>query len=211
MSLYTSTYSYIIKTLATSIYNKIQSRIINTTQNAQFWSRSITLSDFKRGSTDPISSKGVVTSVYTKPTATSIETDIKKFIKNTLNFSDATFNQYPDGNDMLAFIFALNYFLENSISKVGINLTTTAIIYSPVTGGLTNNISLFDNMIDNDVINGMYNTLKNVGANNNTARRLTIQGSMSSSCCSSSCSSSSSSSSSSSCSSSSMFVAYFNI
>jgi hypothetical protein len=211
MSLYTSTYNYIIKTLATSIYNKIQSRIINTTQNAQFWSRSITLPDFKRGSTDPISSTGVVTSVYTKPTAASIETDIKTFIKNTLKFSDTTFNQYPDGNDMLAFIFALNYFLENSISKVGINLTTTAIIYSPVTGGLTNNVSLFDNMIDNDVINGMYNTLKNVGANNNTARRLTIHGSMSSSCCSSSCSSSSSSSSSSSCSSSSMFVAYFNI
>lgn len=211
MSLYTSTYNYIIKTLATSIYNKIQSRIINTTQNAQFWSRSITLSDFKRGSTNPITSKGVVTSVYTKPTAASIETDIKTFIKNTLKFSDTTFTQYPDGNDMLAFIFALNYFLENSISKVGINLTTTTIIYSPVTGGFTNNVSLFDNMIDNDVINGMYNTLKNVGANNNTARKLTIHGSMSSSCCSSSCSSSSSSSSSSSCSSSSMFVAYFNI
>jgi hypothetical protein len=211
MSLYTSTYTYIIKTLATSIYNKIQSRIINTTQNAQFWSRSITLSDFKRGSTDTITSKGVVTSVYTKPTATSIERDIKTFIKNTLNFSDTTFNQYPDGNDMLAFIFALNYFLENSLSKVAINLTTTTIIYSPVTEGFTNNVTLFDNMIDTDVINGMYKTLQKVGANNNTARRLTINGTMSSSCCSSSCSSSSSSSSSSSCSSSSMFVAYFNI
>ena len=155
MSLYTSTYNYVIKTLATSIYNKIQSKIISTTKDLQFWSRTITLSDYKKGSTDPITSKGVVsdtiiynggnnTTTYVKPTAASIESDIKTFIKNTLGFSDTTFEKTPDGNDMLSFIFALNYFLENSISKVAVSLTTTAIIYSPVTSGYANNISLFD-------------------------------------------------------------------
>ena len=214
MSLYKNTYNAIITSLASSIYNKIQSKIINTTQNVVFYSHTTAgLQEYKRssGRGDSVTTTEKITSNYRKPTAQTISGDIKTYIKNTLGFSDSKFNQVPDGNDMLAFVFALNYFLENSLTKVAVSLTTTTIVYTPITSGYSNNFPLYNNIINSDLISKMYDKLKNVGDTTNTGRALGISGSIASSCSSSSCSSSSSSSCSSSCSSSSVFIVYFNI
>ena len=226
MSLYENTYSSIISTLATSIYNKINSNTKNFSSGNKF--RTITSSPGKTNVTQTNGSSTVANVVteetlgtsYTKPTAANINTDITTFVKNTLGFTDTHLSQKPDAADMLAFVFAINYYLENTLAKVvtaaanGSN--TTTVVYKAITTGHTNRIDtklssndLVANRASKDILDGIYNSLKNINDTANSGYALTVNAATTSSSSSSSCSSSCSSSSSSS--SSSIFIAYFNL
>lgn len=224
MNLYDKSYNTIISTLANSIYNKVNGKSSNISTNATF--RTLTSNPGLTNLTRSYGSSAVpnvvttekISSGYSKPTAASIKNDIIIFIKNTLGFTDSTLNQYPNGSGMLGFIFALNYYLENTLSKVAISadnsIVKTTIVYKPITSGHNNKITLNlnnaapANRISSSVINEMYGALRALGHTNNASFALTTTASTTSSSSSSSCSSSCSSSSS---SSSSSFIAYFNL
>lgn len=220
MSLYKDTYETIITTIATSIHDKIQNLVLDINPNKNMVFCKLTTAN-NTAEYAPVASKRnqkiiteeKITASRTKPTQDTIKTHIKTFIKNSLGFTDSTFNQIPTGNEMIRFIFAINFFLEKSLTNVALGLNSTTILYTPITSssGFTNRITSNTNTINNSLVTELYNTLKNINCANNTGGKLEISGTITSSCSSSSCSSSSSSSSSSSCSSSSMFIVYFNI
>lgn len=220
MSLYSDTYETIVTNIASSIYNKIKDLVLDINPN-----KNMIFCELKTANTtaehSPVANKRnqkiiteeKITAYRTKPTQDTIKTHIKTFIKNSLGFTDSTFNQTPTGSEMLRFISAINFFLEKSLTNVSLGLNSTTILYTPITSssGFINRITLSTNTINNSSITQLYDTLKNINCANNTGGKLEISGGITSSCSSSSCSSSSSSSSSSSCSSSSMFIVYFNL
>jgi len=228
MSLYSKTYNSIIETFATSIYNKVNSKSAAITANSTF--RTLTTTHGLQNITQTQGTTNVanvvttekVSSAYAKPTAVQIKNDITTFVKNTLTLTDERLKQNPNGADMVGFIFALNYFLERSLTKVVNSVSgstnNTTIIYTPVTSGYKNqlylnlNSEVKANRITKEDIDKIYATLQTVGGTENTGLALTTSASTTSSSSSSSSSSSCSSScSSSSSSSSSRFIAYFNL
>ena len=216
MSLYKDTYETIVTNIANAIYEAIDPLILEMSpgKNMVFYALTTAnnLAEYRPGGNrKAIASIEKINETRTKPSKTSIKTNLKTFLKNTLGFTDSTFNQVPNGNDMLAFIFAVNSFIDRSITNVALDLDTSTILYNPASSGHTNRISLDNNIINNNIRSQMYSTLQNANCASNTGGKLTLTGSITSSCSSSSCSSSSSSSSSCSCSSSSMFIVYFNI
>lgn len=218
MSLYKDTYETIVTNIANSIYERTKNIIINISPDKNMLFYDLTTSNTTKENnpvaskrSQKIVSKETITSSRTKPTQDTIKSNLKTFLKTSLGFTDSTFNQIPNGNEMLSLIFAVNFFLEKSLTKVSLGLDATTILYTPVTSGFTNRISSHTNDINNSLVTELYNTLKNVNCANNTGGKLEVSGGITSSCSSSSCSSSSSSSSSSSCSSSSVFIVYFNL
>lgn len=219
MSLYSDTYETIVTNIASSIYNKIKDLVLDINPNKNMVFCELTTPN-NTAEYAPVASNRkaiktmeIISSTRTKPTQDTIKTHIKTFIKNSLGFTDSTFNQTPTGSEMLRFISAINFFLDKSLTNVSLGLNSTTILYTPITSssGFINRITLSTNTINNSSITQLYDTLKNINCANNTGGKLEISGGITSSCSSSSCSSSSSSSSSSSCSSSSMFIVYFNL
>ena len=220
MSLYKDTYETIITTIATSIHDKIRNLVLDINPNKNMIFCELTTANntpeyapVANQRSQKIITVEKITASRTIPSQDTIKTHIKTFIKNSLGFTDSTFNQTPTGSEMLRFISAINFFIEKSLTNVALGLNSTTILYTPITSnsGYTNRITSNTNTINKSIVTELYNTLKNINCTNNTGGKIEVSGGITSSCSSSSCSSSSSSSSSSSCSSSSMFIVYFNI
>jgi hypothetical protein len=235
MSLYNKTYKDIIELLSTAVYNKIKANsasviekntLFNTMSTnyslkeewrTQGWRKNTTV---KTLPVPQVVLKEYINESYTAPTASKITQDITTYIKNTLGFNDSNLKEYPSGSNILTFVFALNNFLENSLTKTSISPTKSVVIYKPAVSGYKNKIALnFNNitkanMIDNDIIDSMYDTLNTIGDANSSGHKIAVTTKFAGSqnaASSSSSSSSSSSCSSSSSSSSSLFIVYFNL
>lgn len=221
---YQNTYTNIINSLASLIYSKVSSKTSKYTVDSFFRQQTyytgIQENSIISGKKNiNVTINEYIKTGYTVPTELEIKNNLITFIKNSLGFSNAILEGRPSGSNMIAFVFAINYYLENTLTKAvyssdGQGNTTTKILFKPITGGYKNIIDLHieddivANIITDEDIDRMYLTLKEIGDANNVGMPIIIDSSISSSCSSSSSSSSCSSSSS---SSSSIFIAYFNL
>lgn len=202
-------YSSLITEIAKRIYNKISNTSSKTIANLSYTDNKGTGTKVTGAvgygtktypNTISVSlSASLIENAYTKPTSNLlIERDIKSFLEK-LNIP--TTNTIPNVSGLLALLYALQVFIDTTVTYKNTSSSSKTYIYKTVDinkinySGLGIDKTWKDILLTQNTLMGLYNQLKNTDMLKNFPLMSVSASTSSSSCSSSSCSSSSCSSS----------------